>query len=76
MKIETFVGKGQIGKIFHESEKCFGDRGKSETGGMHHCLRGMDATNYYIYHLHWHRHEYHQYYIIVIVIVLTSLSFQ
>jgi len=43
MKIKNFLEKGEIGKIFTESE-IFSEIGrKSETGGMHHCLKGMDA---------------------------------
>ena len=44
MKIKKFVGKrGTIVKIFLRVRKFFENRGKSETGGMHHGLRGMDA---------------------------------
>jgi len=33
MKIEIFLGKGKIGKIFHGVRIFFENRGKSETGG-------------------------------------------
>jgi len=34
----------KLGKYLTESEKFLGNRGKSETEGMHHCLRGVDAS--------------------------------
>src|SRR6218665_400420 len=37
MKINNFVGKVTFST---ESEKFVGNRGKCETGEMHHCLRG------------------------------------
>ena len=50
--LENYSGKGKIGKIFHELGKVFENRGKSETGGMHHFLRGMDAPVCAQYKIH------------------------
>src|SRR6218665_1120841 len=35
-----FCEKVKLGKFSMKAAKFFGNRGKSETGGMHHCLRG------------------------------------
>ena len=39
MKIGSFWEKVKLRKFVTESDKLFGNRGKSETGGMHHCLK-------------------------------------
>ena len=45
MTKKKFRRKGKIGKIFTESEKFLGNKGENlKQGEMHHCLRGMDAT--------------------------------
>jgi len=39
--------KVKSGKFLTESEIFSGNRVKCETEGMHHCLRGMDASDYH-----------------------------